>query len=68
MAKFVVEYGKDTAPPAANGRLKSPTFQRNHDAIWSRCPRSWPRKAATSWNWAAEPASTPPNSPAARRI
>ena len=35
MAKFVVEYGKDTAPPSADGRLESPTFQRNHEAIWS---------------------------------
>ena len=35
MSKFVVEYGKDTAPPAADGRLDGPAFARNHDAIWS---------------------------------
>ena len=35
MSKFVVEFGKDTAPPAADGRLESPTFLRNHEAIWS---------------------------------
>ncbi len=35
MPKFVVEFGKDTAPPAADGRLELPAFQRNHDAIWS---------------------------------
>ena len=35
MAKFVVEFGKDSAPPAADGRLETPTFQRNHEAIWS---------------------------------
>ena len=35
MAKFVVEYGKDSAPPAADGRLDAPTFHRNHDPIWS---------------------------------
>lgn len=35
MTKFVVEYGKDTAPPAADGRLDGPAFHRNHDAIWS---------------------------------
>jgi SAM-dependent methyltransferase len=35
MAKFVVEYGKDSDPPAADGRLDSPAFQRNHEPIWS---------------------------------
>ncbi len=35
MAKFVVEFGKDSAPPAADGRLDAPAFRRNHDAIWS---------------------------------
>lgn len=35
MSKFVVEYGKDTAPPEADGRLDGPAFHRNHDAIWS---------------------------------
>ena len=35
MSKFVVEYGKDTAPPAADGRLDGPAFHRNHEAIWS---------------------------------
>lgn len=35
MSKFVVEYGKDSAPPAADGRLDGPAFHRNHEAIWS---------------------------------
>jgi len=35
MVKFVVEYGKDTAPPAPDGRLDAPTFHRNHEPIWS---------------------------------
>ena len=35
MVKFVVEYGKDTDPPAADGRLDGPTFHRNHEPIWS---------------------------------
>ena len=35
MVKFVVEYGKDTAPPAPDGRLDAPTFHRNHEVIWS---------------------------------
>src|SRR5215470_17344473 len=35
MAKFVVEYGKDTDPPAADGRLDGPTYHRNHEPIWS---------------------------------
>ena len=35
MSKFVVEFGKDTAPPATDGRLEAPAFQRNHEAIWS---------------------------------
>jgi SAM-dependent methyltransferase len=39
MAKFVVEFGKDSAPPAADGRLEAPAFQRNHDAIWSALSR-----------------------------
>jgi len=35
MVKFVVEYGKDSAPPATDGRLDAPTFHRNHEPIWS---------------------------------
>jgi SAM-dependent methyltransferase len=35
MAKFVVEYGKDSDPPAADGRLDGPSFHRNHEPIWS---------------------------------
>jgi SAM-dependent methyltransferase len=35
MVRFVVEYGRDTDPPAADGRLDGPTFHRNHDPIWS---------------------------------
>jgi len=35
MVKFVVEYGKDTEPPAPDGRLDAPTFHRNHNPIWS---------------------------------
>jgi len=35
MAKFVVEYGKDSEPPAADGRLDGPAFHRNHEPIWS---------------------------------
>lgn len=35
MAKFVAEYGKDTSPPAADGRLDGPAFHRNHEPIWS---------------------------------
>jgi len=35
MVKFVVEYGKDTEPPSADGRLDAPSFHRNHDPIWS---------------------------------
>jgi SAM-dependent methyltransferase len=35
MAKFVVEYGKDSDPPATDGRLDAPAFHRNHDPIWS---------------------------------
>jgi len=35
MVKFVVEYGRDTDPPAADGRLDGPTFHRNHEPIWS---------------------------------
>jgi len=34
MVKFVVEYGKDSEPPLADGRLDAPTFHRNHDPIW----------------------------------
>jgi len=34
MAQFVVEFGK-AVPPAPDGRLEAPAFQRNHDAIWS---------------------------------
>ncbi len=39
MSKFVVEYGKDTGPPAADGRLDGPAYHRNHDAIWSALSR-----------------------------
>lgn len=35
MVKFVVEYGKDSEPPAADGRLDGPPFHRNHGPIWS---------------------------------
>ncbi|MGB9258909.1 MAG: DUF938 domain-containing protein [Pseudolabrys sp.] len=35
MVKFVVEYGKDSEPFAADGRLDGPAFHRNHDPIWS---------------------------------
>src|SRR5262245_15483092 len=35
MVKFVVEYGRDTEPPAADGRLSGPAFDRNHEPIWS---------------------------------
>lgn len=35
MAKFVVEYGKDSELPAADGRLDGPAFHRNHEPIWS---------------------------------
>lgn len=35
MAKFVVEYGKDSDPPATDGRLDGPAFHRNHEPIWS---------------------------------
>lgn len=35
MVKFVVEYGRDSEPPAADGRLDGPAFHRNHDPIWS---------------------------------
>src|SRR5690349_5828338 len=35
MAKFVAEYGKDSDPPAADGRLNGPAFHRNHEPIWS---------------------------------
>jgi SAM-dependent methyltransferase len=35
MPKFVVEYGKDSEPPAADGRLVGPAFHRNHEPIWS---------------------------------
>jgi SAM-dependent methyltransferase len=35
MAEFVVDFGKSGAPPAPDGRLDSPAFHRNHDAIWS---------------------------------
>jgi SAM-dependent methyltransferase len=33
MTQFVVEFGK-AVPPAPDGRLEAPAFQRNHDAIW----------------------------------
>jgi hypothetical protein len=35
MAQFVVEFGKTGVPPAPDGRLDAPAFQRNHEAIWS---------------------------------
>lgn len=35
MVKFVVEYGKDSEPPAGDGRLDSPAYHRNHEPIWS---------------------------------
>jgi hypothetical protein len=35
MAEFVVEFGKSGTPPAPDGRLDGPAFQRNHGAIWS---------------------------------
>ncbi len=35
MAKFVVEYGKDSEPPRADGRLDGPAFHRNPEPIWS---------------------------------
>jgi SAM-dependent methyltransferase len=35
MTKFVVEYGKDSEPPAADSRLDGPAFHRNHEPIWS---------------------------------
>ncbi|HEY6700021.1 MAG TPA: DUF938 domain-containing protein [Pseudolabrys sp.] len=35
MVKFVVEYGRDSEPPAADGRLDGLAFHRNHDPIWS---------------------------------
>jgi SAM-dependent methyltransferase len=34
MAKFVLEYGKDSEP-SADGRLDGPAFHRNHKPIWS---------------------------------
>jgi hypothetical protein len=33
VSKFVVEYGKDTDPATADGRLDAPTFHRNHGPI-----------------------------------
>jgi hypothetical protein len=35
MAQFVVDFGKTGTPPAADGRLNAPAFQRNYEAIWS---------------------------------
>ncbi|HET8543249.1 MAG TPA: DUF938 domain-containing protein [Pseudolabrys sp.] len=35
MPEFVVEYGKTTTPAQTDGRLDSPAFHRNHEAIWS---------------------------------
>lgn len=34
MPRFVVEFGKDSAPAQADGRLDAPAFQRNHEAMW----------------------------------
>jgi SAM-dependent methyltransferase len=33
VSKFVVEYGKDTGPATADGRLDAPAFHRNHGPI-----------------------------------
>lgn len=34
MAQFVVDFGRTGTPPAPDGRLQAPAFQRNHEAIW----------------------------------
>jgi hypothetical protein len=34
MPPFVVEFGKTGTPPAQEGRLQAPAFERNHEAIW----------------------------------
>jgi SAM-dependent methyltransferase len=33
--RYVVEYGRDSAPAEADGRLDAPAFHRNHAPIWS---------------------------------
>ena len=35
MPEYVVEFGDDGAPPAADGRLDAPACHRNHKPIWS---------------------------------
>jgi SAM-dependent methyltransferase len=35
MVKFIVEYGRDSNSPAADGRLDGPAYHRNHEPIWS---------------------------------
>jgi SAM-dependent methyltransferase len=35
MAEFVVEFGRDGPPAAADGRLDAAAFHRNHRPIWS---------------------------------
>jgi SAM-dependent methyltransferase len=33
--RFVVEFGRDSAPAEADGRLDAPAFHRNHAPIWA---------------------------------
>ncbi len=35
MAQFVVDFGSLGTPPAPDGRLEAPAFQRNHEPIWA---------------------------------
>ncbi len=35
MPQFVVDFGSLGAPPAPDGRLEAPAFQRNHEPIWA---------------------------------
>jgi tRNA G46 methylase TrmB len=35
MVKFIVEYGKNSEPPAADGRLDGAAYHRNHEPIWA---------------------------------
>jgi SAM-dependent methyltransferase len=35
MVKFIVEYGRDSNSPGADGRLDGPAYHRNHEPIWS---------------------------------
>ena len=55
--RFVVEFGKDDAPPAEAGRLDGPAFDRNHEAMVGDPPhpRTAPGRCSRS---AAAPAST----------